>query len=107
MFPVQRCCCVTLQLGSGVGRQRLSRLAVHCVAHIVVGALDPVPSKLRQEDERKGAFSTQYLFQKRKQTSDVQQEKTAKKETSVKGKVEKKKNVTATQSTSWTLGYGM
>lgn len=65
VFPVDTGCCVTLQLGAGVWRQRLQLFAVHCVAQLMVGPFNPVTPKLGQEDERKGAFPAQHLSQDR------------------------------------------
>lgn len=67
VFAVECGCGVALQLGVGVRGQRLQLLRVRRVAQLVVGPLDPVASKLRQEDERKRAFSAQHLFQNAKQ----------------------------------------
>ena len=49
---------VALQLGAGVGGGDPEGLAG---GHLMVGPLDPVAPELRQEDEREGAFSAQYL----------------------------------------------
>lgn len=63
VFPVDCSCCVTFQLGAGVRGQRLQLFRVHCVTQLMVSPLNPVTPKLRQEDERKGAFSAQHLSQ--------------------------------------------
>ncbi len=67
VFPVDCSCCVTFQLGSSVRGQRLQLLCVHCVTQFVVRPFNPVAPKLRQEDERKGAFSAQHLPKDAKQ----------------------------------------
>lgn len=61
VFAVDCGCRVTFQLGPGGWRKRLQLLRVHRVAQLMVGPLDPVPTELRQQDEREGAFSAQHL----------------------------------------------
>lgn len=67
VFSVECGCCVTFQLGAGVWGERLQLL---CVIQLMVGPLNPVAPKLRQEDERKGAFSAQHLSENATQPGD-------------------------------------
>ena len=63
VFPVNRGSCVTFQLGAGVWGRRLGLLRDPRVVQLMVGSLNPVTTELRQQDERKGAFSRQHLYE--------------------------------------------
>lgn len=68
VFPEECSRCVTFQFGASVWGRRPGQLGL---TQLVVGPLNPVTTKLWQQDERKGARPPQHLFQRKQNCAHV------------------------------------